>query len=278
MRWVICALLVLVFPTSGLAADLELLRGSQPVGPPLFNNWSGLYVGGQVGYGASNGDFSNATHSIIAEALRLTTLEDQFSPSTWPVLGNAANRAMMYGGFIGYNSQWQDMIVGFEANFNHTQFALVAPASPIGRITPPDSNGIPWTVAFTGSGSVTDLNYATLRGRAGLILGNFLPYAFVGAAFGTANISVSAVGSAEGNAPASGPCLSTNSPPCYLVNFNKTNQQTSIVYGAAVGGGLDIAVTHNVFLRAELEYIRFAPVADIVLAVAAARVGAGVRF
>ena len=35
------------------------------------------------------------------------------------------------------------------------------------------------------------------------------------------------------------------------------------MYGFTVGGGLDVALTSNIFLRGEFEYVRFAPLADM---------------
>jgi outer membrane immunogenic protein len=278
MRWVVCALLFLGCASRASAADLDILRGSEPVGLGTFTNWTGIYVGGQIGYGSASGDFSNATSSIVAEALRVTTLESEFDPSSWQVLGTANNQSEMYGGFFGYNSQWQNLMLGVEGNLVATKFSLVAPITPIGRITPADSNGIPWTVVFTGSGSTNELDYGELRGRAGLILGNFLPYGFVGFAMGEASFSVNANGYAEGNAPTSGTCSIANTPPCYLITFDKTNTQSSLVYGGAVGAGMDVALTQNIFIRGEFEYLRFVPIDNIVLAVTSARVGAGLKF
>jgi outer membrane immunogenic protein len=278
MRWLIGALVVLALTPSAFGGDLDVLRALQPVGPANFYNWSGFYVGGMIGYGDADGDFSNATSGIVAEALRITTLEDDFYPSSWPVLGSAADHQPMYGGFVGYNTQWQDLVLSVEANYNRSNFSVVAPVSPIGRITPADSAGIPWTVVFTGSGSVTDIEYATLRARAGLVLGNFMPYGFAGLALGQANISVSSTGYAEGNAPVSGPCSGGNTPPCYLITWDKTNAQTSLLYGFSVGGGLDFAVTHNIFVRSEFEFTQFAPVSNIPVWVISGRLGAGIKF
>jgi opacity protein-like surface antigen len=278
MRWFICALVVLALPPRAFAGDFDILRGSQSVGPANFSNWSGFYAGGQVGYGDASGDFSRATASIVSDALRVTTLEDEFSPSSWSVLGNATQGAWSYGGFVGYNSQWQDLVLGVEANYNQSKYALTAPISPIGRITPADSDGNSWTVAFTGAGTVTDLDYGSLRARAGLVLGNFLPYGFAGVALGQATISVSSTGYAVANLPASGPCSSTNSPPCYLLEWNQTNSQNYLIYGFVVGGGLDVALTQNIFLRGEFEYAQFAPVSDVVLSVISGHVGAGIKF
>jgi len=43
-------------------------------------------------------------------------------------------------------------------------------------------------------------------------------------------------------------------------------------------GGLDVALTRNVFLRAEYEYVQFAPIANLVVDVNSVRGGLGVKF
>ena len=276
MRWVACVLFSLALMPSALAQDF--LRGSEPVGNATFTNWSGFYGGGFAGMSDSSADFSNATSSIVAYALRETTLEDEFFPSQWQVLGTADDRALTYGGFIGYNTQWQDLILGIEADYNRGNFTLTAPTSPIGRITPTDSNGNTYLVDIVGAGTLTDLQFGTLRARAGLDLGSFLPYGFAGLALGHANIAVTADVAGEVNPPSSGPCLSTSTPACSVFAYSGSNSQGELLYGFTVGGGLDFAVTQNIFLRGELEYIRFAPIDDILVTIVSARAGAGIKF
>src|ERR1700689_373737 len=116
MRWVIGALVALAVSPSAFAADLDILRGTEPVGPANFQNWSGFYAGGEFGYGNSSADFSKSTSSLVSYALRVTTLEADFAPSNWPVLGTGQDREMTFGGFVGYNTQWQDLILGIEGN------------------------------------------------------------------------------------------------------------------------------------------------------------------
>ena len=137
MRWVFCGLFALTLaspaaaadfdiPPPGPAANYDILRGSETVGPATFTRWSGFYAGGQIGLSNANADFSDTTQSLVAYALRATTLENQQAPSQWPVLGNANQSAIGYGAFVGYNTQWQDLILGMEANFNRASFSLHA--------------------------------------------------------------------------------------------------------------------------------------------------------
>jgi opacity protein-like surface antigen len=277
MRWVVCALVVLGFASPAVADDFGILRGSETVGPATFTRWSGFYVGGQIGYGDANADFSGATQAPIAYALRETYLENDIAPSQWPVLLSTTNGATSYGGFAGYNTQWQDLILGIEGNFNRAVFSLVAPSTPIAR-TATDSTGSTYALSVSGTGSMTTVDFATLRARAGWVVGNFLPYAFAGAALGVADTSVSAsVSGVEYTSGSTSIC--TASQPCYPFSFTTNNSRNSeLLYGFAVGGGLDVALTPNVFVRGEFEYVQFAPVSGIVAGIASARVGAGLKF
>jgi len=155
MRWVICALVVLVLAPSASADEFNMLSGAQSVGPANIMDWRGFYVGGQVSYSDAGADFSNTTQAPIAYALRETTLESEFAPSNWPVLGSANHGAAGFGGFVGYNTQFEKLVLGVEANYDQAALSLVAPNTPITRLTPADSQGDSYLINITGSGSVT---------------------------------------------------------------------------------------------------------------------------
>jgi len=269
------ALILLSLASPALAADLDFdfLRGSETVGPGTFTRWSGFYVGGQIGYTNGNADFSHSTQSGVAYALRQTDLELQFAPSTWQVLGTANNSIASFGGFIGYNTQWEDAIFGVEANINRAGLNLHALSTPIGPLlTAPDSQGATHTVTMSGTGSITNLDFATLRFRAGYVVGNFMPYAFVGPAFGLANIAVGVTGNNV-------QCTTTTPILCASFPFTTTyGLNSAVLYGFTVGGGVDVALTQNIFLRAEVEYDNFDPPPGIPLSLITGRVGAGLKF
>lgn len=271
MRWVIVASFVLGFAPRALAADLDVLRGSEPVGPAFFTNWTGFYVGGDVGVSDENADFSRATQPSIAFALRHTALENTSHPSELPVLGTADHATLSYGGFLGYNTQWQDLMVGVEANVLHTTAALTAPSSPIARSGLSDGQGNSYTVAIAGTGSMANLNYVALRGRAGLILGNFLPYGFIGAVVGMADVNITSTIRAF--------CEPGSTATCSNFAVSSTDGRNSaLLYGATAGAGLDYAFTQHFFMRGEVEYTRFAQFDNIALTVTSARIGAGFKF
>jgi outer membrane immunogenic protein len=273
MRWVVSALLVLGLAPQALAADLDMdvLRGSESVGPALFTNWTGFYVGGQGGMSDADADFSNATQPTIAYVLRDTALENTSHPSELPVLGTADQTGAGYGGFFGYNTQWQDLLLGVEANFEHTTASLSAPSSPIARSGLSDGEGNFYTMVISGTGALTDLDYLAVRGRAGLVLGDFLPYGFLGAVVGVANVNVTTA--------VQGFCEPGSTVICSNFAFSATaGRNYALLYGATIGAGLDYAITQHFFLRGEYEYTLFAPFDSIVLAVSSARLGLGFRF
>lgn len=272
VSWVICALVVLgTAPCAFAQDDDDVLRGSQSVGPATFTNWTGLYLGGHLGYTDSNADFSNSTKQPVAYVLRDTSLEVTSDPSDLTVLGIADNTGLSYGAFVGYNSQWQNLMLGVEADFNHTTTTLSAPNTPITRSDLADGLGNYYTITLSASGTMADLNYVELRGRAGLILGDFLPYFFIGPTVGVANLNVTAT--------LAGTCDPGSTADCSSFLFDATaGRNSAILYGGVVGGGLDYAVTSNIFLRGEFEYVRFAEFDDIVVSVTSARLGVGYKF
>jgi outer membrane immunogenic protein len=246
-------------------------------------SWRGFYIGGQVSYSDANADFSKSTQAPISYGLRELAVEDDFAPSNWPVLGTADHSAAGFGGFVGYNTEYftsyAKIVFGVEANYDQTSLSLVAPNSPISRLTPAASNGDTYLVNITGNGTVSDLNFGTLRLRAGWDLGNFLPYAFTGLAVGRANVDIAETTSGEQNPVAVGVCSGASTPPCTPFSFTNTaGRNGEWLYGFTVGAGLDVALTQNVFLRGEYEYVQFQPVAGTNIYVNTVRAGAGFRF
>jgi len=264
--------------SSPLADDFDAVRAPRAYwSAPNF--WNGFYIGGQFSYSSASGDFSDSTQAPIAYSLRELTLENEFAPSNWPVLGTDNHSAAGFGGFVGYNFQYLKAIFGIEANYDQASLSLVAPNSPISRVTPADSGGNTYLVNITGSGTVNNLDFGTLRARGGWAFGNFLPYAFVGVAVGRADVHITETTSGEQNPPSSGACLSTTTPPCVPFSFPGTaGSDGEWLFGGTVGAGLDVALTRNVFARAEYEYVYFEPIDGVQIAINTVRVGAGVKF
>ncbi|MGC1352024.1 MAG: outer membrane beta-barrel protein [Xanthobacteraceae bacterium] len=288
MRWVFCLAVMLGTATPALAADYDLpiLRGSEPpapvvtVGPATFTRWSGFYVGGVASYNNATTDFINATQPLVAFSLRATTLEEQVHPSGIAVLGKGADSAFGGGAFLGYNTQWQDLILGVEATYTHTNLSTTATGSAVARIFPTVTDA----VALNASGHLNLTDYGEARFRAGYVVGNLLPYGFMGLAVGRASYSVSTIANIAQPTNTGNPdysCLNTgvSTPTCQFISFtNSAGQDNALLWGFSVGAGLDWALTQNFFLRGEFEFVQFAPISNINLPLVSGRVGAGYKF
>src|SRR5262245_1450709 len=109
--------------------DMPTLRGSSPFIPakPQYARWAGFYIGGQAAHGSAGMDFTGATQDLIAYLLRTTALENSQRPSEWNVLGKENPTGSSFGAFMGYNTQWSNIVVGLEAHYNSSNFFSKAP-------------------------------------------------------------------------------------------------------------------------------------------------------
>ena len=240
-------------------------------------DWRGFYAGGQFSYSDANADFSKSTQAPIAYSLRELAIEDNIPvpPSQWPVLGAANHGATGFGGFVGYNFEYLSpnakIVMGFEANYDQASLSLVAPNSPISVIQQ-DGIGDTDNVHITASGNVSNLEFGTLRARAGWAVGNFLPYGFAGFALGNANVNVTETVTLTQNS--TNPLI-PHGPFMFTGTAGKNDEW---LYGFTVGGGLDYALTHHIFVRGEYEYVQFQSVAGTDISVNTVRLGAGIKF
>jgi outer membrane immunogenic protein len=210
--------------------DLPILRGAVTEGLTTARvNWQGFYVGGQGGYGTANMNLAGAANNAINVIQPLTGLaSDQY-----PTLGKVTPTGPAFGGFAGYNWQFEDVVLGIDASYLHGNFKGTSGGGTLAL-----GNG---TRFFsTDSASVNMQDFGSLRGRAGYMVGNFLPYATVGMAMGNAEIT--------GNATVFdllSPALATT-----------TVKQDRFMYGYSAGFGVDVMLIGCLFLRAEYEYQR----------------------
>src|SRR5262245_12091915 len=126
MRRFFLAAVMCVAAMSGSRAadlsDLPILRG--PVGGLSSSrvNWQGFYAGGQGAFGTSDMDFTGATQTVAQKLLANTAVEAFGGVAEWPLLGKASVHGNGWGAFAGYNSQWDDVVVGVEFNYLHGSF------------------------------------------------------------------------------------------------------------------------------------------------------------
>jgi opacity protein-like surface antigen len=166
-----------------LAADYGggSLRGSSvyDLGNPQYVRWDGIYFGGHAGYSQAEADFADATKSLVAYSLRNLAVEFESAPSQFEVLGKNDIRAGSFGGFIGFNRQWDRAVLGIELNYNIGNFATIdAPLTPIRRAVPGAGNV--YDVSIIGGGTLKITDFGSLKARAGYVMGWFMPYGTIG--------------------------------------------------------------------------------------------------
>jgi outer membrane immunogenic protein len=253
--------------------DLPILRGAFTEGLTTSRiNWQGYYVGGQAGYGSSDENFHGSTRTMMAAMLANTVIENEMQVSQWDLgLGKASARTAGFGGFFGYNSQWEDVVLGVEASYLHGNFGGASTASEA-RFTPaPLSDGYFHDVTATSTAAMAISDMATFRARAAYAYGSFLPYAFGGFALGNANISRTAT---VLDVMTPGPANPPARPPAFLSSTEA--QHNHLVYGYSAGIGVDVNLIGGLFMRAEWEYLRFTSSVDT--NINTVRAGLGYKF
>jgi opacity protein-like surface antigen len=258
----------------------EFLRGSYS---PSSTRWDGFYVGGQAGKTFGTADYSNATGSMVSYMLANTEL--QGIVSDWTTLSKSSTGGPSFGGFIGYNFQWDDVVLGAELNYNRMSLETGA-RDTVGPIlipgaSLPDGSTVLYSVTETSSASVVIHDIATARARAGWAFDRFLPYGFAGLAVGRADVSrFATLAGSTITTTSPGPPPVPNPPGCLCLprDPQSLSQDGLIAYGFTAGLGVEVALMQNLFVRAEWEFIEFPNIADFRVSVNSARVGVGLKF
>jgi outer membrane immunogenic protein len=212
--------------SAALAADLPS-RAPPPVyvpPAPIFT-WTGIYVGGQVGYawGSGSGNFTGF---------------DPFTDVAFTTNAGGGNpNGVIGGGNVGYNYEipgWNwfsssGAVIGLEGSVDGSSLSKTAVA----------------TVPIFGGFSTVDVHskldvQGSIRGRLGFAWDRVLIYATGGVAFGGINTDITVFGTDFFGTPV----------------FGSGNRSTTRV-GWTVGGGLQYALTNNWSVRAEYRFTDF---------------------
>jgi outer membrane immunogenic protein len=198
----------------GLLGALMLASGSAVLaqGKDRPATWSGFYIGGHGGYAWADMEFP---------------LKGPYVPPPLPG-SNGPPRQHPEGGFvggqIGYNHQFQHLVLGVEADISKGHLNSSAR----------DGNYIMQT-------DTIDV-FGTVRGRAGLAFGSFLPYVTAGLIWDTATRGQECPQPA---AVVSGHCNAANGFAPYHLGQSKTH--TGFVWG----GGVEMALTRHFSFKVE---------------------------
>jgi outer membrane immunogenic protein len=264
----------------------EFLRGSFS---PSTTRWDGFYFGGQAGKTFGSADFGKSTSSMVSYILANTELENIVSD--WTTLSKGSTGGPSFGGFIGYNFQWDDVVLGGELNYNRMSLDTGARDTVGPILVPganlPDGSTVLYSVTETSNAAVTIHDIVTARARAGWAIDRFLPYGFVGLAVGrfdyTRFASVDVTKSTTPPPTVVGGVIVPSPPGPFLPvslprNPQSQSQDGVIAYGFTAGLGVEVALMQNLFVRAEWEFIEFPNVADFRVSANSARVGVGLKF
>jgi opacity protein-like surface antigen len=250
MRKVVLSLLLLSAAGTARAADLDYdyLRGADYDPPPVATvDWSGVYVGGHGGY--SEHSFSQK-YAASAFAASFPSTANYIIVNT-PVSDRRAS-GPSYGVYAGYNLQFDEAVIGIEADFTHSESRTFA------RNFVGVTQINPQLIYGTTRSGISD--YGTVRARAGYAIGNALPFITAGVAIGQSILTHSLYLDQEPALP-------------YLQRVTKRT-----VAGFAGGFGLDYAITPNILLRGEYQYINFENNSARFDQVSTIRGGAAVKF
>jgi outer membrane immunogenic protein len=246
---------------SGPAFAADLAPAPMPMkAPPAYvpaYNWTGFYVGGNVGGGWENTQTNYGYTSFAAPGA--PGFEDVFGPvSIFPggvgplniagqsavasalaegfipgSLGNRNTGTFVGGAQVGYNWQFNKVVAGLEADIDWLGAGVRTTNFSSGVTIPPPVGGF---LTNTASSSAGLRWLGTVRGRLGWTFDRALVYATGGLAYGDAVASSNAAINDGSNIDLYG------------------GGASGIRTGYAIGGGLDYAVTNNVSLRGEYLY------------------------
>jgi opacity protein-like surface antigen len=275
MRRFLLAVVVVGASGGAQAADLPFLRGTFPEGLTQRTvNWEGFYVGAQGGYGSNDQDFAGANNGQIRRLLSGNVIEPGMGVSSWPLLGSVSQNSEGYGGFFGYNSQWDDVVIGIEGSYMHGRFGGTSSG---GATNAAILGNFRHTVTSNSSASMQVHDFGSVRARAGYVIGSFLPYVFGGISLGAADITQTST--VDDNPVYVGPPPPVGTPTPSLPRSTPTVtdvQRNQFLYGYSAGFGIDVNLTGGLFLRAEYEYLAFTNRSDTQLNIV--RAGLGYKF
>lgn len=279
---VVCALAA---ATTSQAADYPVLRGSQiedaPPAPEFFEgstNWSGFYYGGGAGVSDTKFEPGNGLQNLANFAFRNTTLGNEVNMgSLVSNLPSKRDSGATYFGFAGYNWAFGDVILGLEADYTRANHEYLVTDYIARRFT--TSDGTVNDFSLTTRQGAELLDYATARIRMGWAYGRIMPYATIGGAVGRFNTTstIDATWRFTRTNPVTGAIENNVVAAGYPLRVGETKQNV-YGFGLTAGLGIDMALTDNLFLRAEYQLIRFADVEGTTTTINTARVAAGLKF
>lgn len=275
--------------------DLPILRGGFTDGlSKSSHNWDGAYVGVIGGYTTNATDFSQSVVGLTNFIFRDSVLQQP--TASWSLLNKTNTQSTNFGAFVGRNWQWYDAILGLEGTYSYFNnlSTLTTGSNSLTIVNPPgDSHAANVTdnydVTLTGTAAAKVKDMITLRGRVGWDGGDFMPYAFMGAAVGRMDVSRSVTSTVDlrqdvtNSIVVGGVAVTTTTfgapQPVPAQSQSQVQRRTNaFAVGWTAGLGLEYCIWDGLFARVEYEYVRFSPVMNTQVTLNNARVGLGYKF
>jgi len=276
----------LALPQAVQGADY--LRGSQieqPMEPPpMFGggrfDWSGFYLGGGAGVSDTKFKPGEGLSTLADYAFRNTLLGSENNMGRFiSNLPEKRDSGAQFFGILGYNYLFDDVVLGFEADYTRSGHNYSVSDYIGRRTTTSDGTLNDWSMSTNQGAKLND--YATLRLRMGWAYGRIMPYATIGGALGRFNTTstIKSTWYFYRTNPTTGAAeegyASGYEPSVAPVGSTKKN---TYAFGLSAGAGVDWALTDNLFLRAEYQIVRFAEIEGTTVTVNTGRVAAALKF
>ncbi len=209
-------------------AGSPILANANAAAPAPAFTWTGVYLGGQIGYGwgDNNGNVSYATPGGLS--------------GVNPLNGDASG--VIGGAHAGYDLQLSNWVVGLEGSVDGT---TVQKTTTIGFVDAAVNLGGYFPYSGSVSSRVQSPIQGSIRGRVGYAFDRLLIYGTGGAAFGGF-----ATGLILGAVDLTGSYYAIGGHPGTRV-------------GWTAGGGLEYAIDNNWSVRSEYRYSDFGHFADL---------------
>ena len=250
------------------AADFPVLRGTHapelPPPPTIEHvtggpDWNGLYVGAFGAATSTNARARNTLDTVVSG-----NVAAPYSALATSVISSANRntRTTAFGAFVGYNVATSDTLLGIEADIawmpSRSDVALLMNGGVA-------TNGVE-TATVNFARSITRIDQmGTLRGRAGLVYGNFLPYVTGGFAWANGSIRDTAT------------ITQTPVAPGAVTTVTVDQRRDVLMTGFTIGAGLE-AMFGPVLVRGEYLFTTLNNSRTGRVDLNQARLGAGVKF
>ena len=209
------------------AADMAPVVAKAPPPPaPVYDPWTGIYIGGNFGSGLANFDFSGTTTGT----LKGKPFQETFN-------GSRSQHGWLGGGQIGINYEIMPrLVVGVEGDIDWSNIK--------GSVSACSSKTAAGVIdCATSAGKIDD--FGTVRGRVGYVFDNLLVFGSGGFAWAHETASVTET------------CNGAKCPKTSGVLAINSASYSATPDGWAAGAGFEWRVLPNWLLRVEYLHLQF---------------------